>query len=97
MNSPATGAPSEGSLTETRALDLQPWQPCDAVILVGSFGLSKALPAVPLDRTTPGSDSKAAGELIAKAFPGNNGQTVGVVGEPFDRQRARPLGDGGEG
>lgn len=77
MNSPATSAHSEGSLARLarwiynhRKLTVVIW----LLILVGSFGLSKALPGeFRADYTTPGSDSKAAGELIAKAFPGNNG------------------------
>jgi RND superfamily putative drug exporter len=61
------------------------------LILLGAFGLSKAFPGeFKADYTTPGSDSKAAGELIASEFPGNNGQTIDVVWAPADDKATSP-------
>lgn len=60
-------------------------------VLLVSFGLSKAFPGeFKADYTTPGSDSKAAGEVIAKEFPGNNGQTLDVVWQPANGKATSP-------
>lgn len=60
-------------------------------ILLASFGLSKAFPGeFKADYTTPGSDSKAAGELIAREFPGNNGQSLDVVWAPSEGKATSP-------
>ncbi|MFT4049603.1 MAG: MMPL family transporter [Solirubrobacterales bacterium] len=60
-------------------------------VLAASFGLSKAFPGeFKADYTTPGSSSKAAGELIAQEFPGNNGQTIDVVWAPAGSEATAP-------
>ncbi len=60
-------------------------------VLFASFGLSKAFPGeFKADYTTPGSDSKQAGEVISAEFPGNNGQTLDVVWAPADGNATAP-------
>jgi RND superfamily putative drug exporter len=83
MNTPASTVKQQGALASLarwifhhRKLTLLIW----VGVLIASVVLSSAFKGTfHADYSTPGSESKAAAELIAKQFPGNSGETLDIV------------------
>lgn len=83
MNAPTQNFVPEGALAALarwiyrhRKLTVLIW----VIVLIVSIVLAGAFKGnFHADYATPGSDSKAAAELISKQFPGNSGETLDVV------------------